>query len=441
MKFITWERGRILFYILFLALPLILWVSEGGDQLLFTNFYNVMTTLGKAVGIVGVAFFAGNLILSGRYTFIDWLFHGLDRSFLFHRRTGITAFILLTLHLVAMTLRNWQYSFQAVTDFLFNFSDAALNYGRIAYFGLVVLILITLYNQINLRLKYEVLKFLHSFMGLFLFFGGLHVFLIPSDVVSNLYLRWYILGIVTLALLSYLWRTVLKRWLIIRHKADVIAVNKLGDSVTEVVMKPQQGNIAFTPGQFMFWRFKQAGFPYEDHPFSITASAEEGMLRLSAKALGDFTSALPQLQPGAKAEIQGPFGGFTMDRVTQGKQIWIAGGIGITPFMSMARSLRDQGVTDQNITLFYSVKTQSELIYGKELEEIAQKVSGFNYVPWVAEQQGFITAEAIVKKMPIINTDIFICGPKPLLKALQKQFMDLDIPKSLLHFELFSLLR
>lgn len=434
-------RGHILFLILFVVMPLVLWLADQGVQLDFTDFYSAMTTIGKIAGLVGVCLFASNIFLSGRYACIDKLFGGLDRAYLFHRRIGISAFLLLTLHVLAMTIRNAQFSARAVFDFTFDFSDTTINYGRFGYYGLLVVIIITLF----VRLKYERLKRIHTFMGIFLFLGGLHVYFIPSDVAVNLPLRYYILGVVAIALLSYLWRTVLKQWLVPRIMADVVEVNKLGDSVTEVIVQPRDGNINFKAGQFNFWRFKQKNFPYEDHPFSITSSTEEGKLRMSAKALGDFTKILPTLSVGAVAEIQGPFGGFSIDRSDNTKQIWIAGGIGITPFMSMARTMRDtiekdSSLKDYNISLFYSVKNDAEMIYKQELEDIAKKVPGFKFFPWVAERDGYISGEVIVKKMKVIDADIFICGPKSLLSALSSQFKALGIPASRIHFELFKLL-
>ncbi len=442
MNVVIRERGRWFFYLLFGIIPLLLWISTQGSQILFTNYYAVLTTAGKIAGIIGICFFACNLILSGRYKFLDRLFGGLDRVYLFHRQTGIATFIILTVHYAAMTLREWQTSWRDVWVFMIDLSNMPINYGRLGYFALLIVIVITLY----VRLRYERLKFLHSFMGAFLFLGGLHAYLIPSDIAFNQYLRWYMLTVVVLSILSYLWRTVLRRLLLERIIADVTEVNRLGSSVTEVIMKPIGGkNTIFIPGQFIFVRFRQENFPYEDHPFSLTASSEEGRLRISAKELGDFTKVLSTLKPGAKAEIQGPYGGFSFLRSKKPRQIWIAGGIGITPFISMIRSLRDRINTEPelkryDITLFYSVKNTAELIYKDEFESFVKLHSNFKFKPWVAETQGYITAGKIKAAASIADAEIYICGPKPLLKALTGQFRDLGVPKSDIHFELFSLL-
>jgi len=430
---------QIAFYTILGFIPLILWLLGEGQQFIFRDYYSTLTTLGKIAGIVGICLFAGNLILSGRYQFFDWLFGGLDKLYLFHRRNGITAFIFLTTHFAAMTLRTLGESLAGFIAFLADVSYAPINFGKIGYYGFLVLIIITLF----VKLKYERLKFLHTFMGVFLFFGGLHVFFIPSDIASNIPLRLYILTLVAIALISWLWRTVLKLWLVPRIKAEVVEVNNLGGSVTEVVMKPNQ-KVNFIPGQFIFVRFKQSGFPFEDHPFSLTASTEEGRLRISAKAVGDFTKRLPELKPKSLAFIQGPFGGFSFTKSENKKQIWIAGGIGITPFMSMARTLRDRRgdptFDGYDIHLLHSGQTEQDLVYKKELEQITSLIPGFRFHPWVTERQGYISADSIEKIISANDREIYICGPKPMMMSLKAQFVARGVPKDHIDFELFKLL-
>ncbi len=105
MEFVNSYRGRIVFYLLLAAVPLLLWTLADGKQFVFTSYFSVLTTIAKVAGITGIMFFAGNLVLSGRYKFLDKLFGGLDRVYLFHRQTGIVTFVLLTIHLFAITFR------------------------------------------------------------------------------------------------------------------------------------------------------------------------------------------------------------------------------------------------------------------------------------------------------------------------------------------------
>jgi predicted ferric reductase len=445
--FLKNHRGRILFYLVFGLIPVCLLFLQLNTNSLFSSYYSSLTVLAKIAGVLGVCFFTGNLFLSGRYKIADRLFLGLDKVYLFHRQTGKLTFYLLTFHVLAMTFRLVQDSWHAVIVFLLDLTSPEaipVTFGKIAFCGLLIVIVITLFFR---KIKYERLKFIHTFMGVFLFFGGLHVYLIPSDISTNMYLRWYILTLVSLALVSYFVRTVFKEWLVKRIKADVIAVNALPGDVTEVVMKPHSGNISFHPGQFIFVKFKQENFPYEDHPFSLTASQYEGQFRISAKGVGDFTRKLSELKVGAVARIQGPFGSFSYDFVKNKKQIWVAGGIGITPFISMARSLHDRvrrnedmdNVT-RDISLFYSVQDEQYFVYKDELQKIAEEVPGLKVYFWNVKTSGFLTTDYISKTVSINGKDIFICGPKPLLILFNKNFRALDVPKHMIHFELFTLL-
>ncbi len=439
LKILKNKRGQILFYVLFVVIPLSLWTffSNLDTASLFSGYRTTALTIGKLMGITGICFFSGNLLLSGRYKLVDKLFGGLDKVYLFHRQTGKNTFYLLTVHMLAMTAAYSEPTFQSAIAFIFDYTNTPIVWGKLAYTGLLIIICITLF----VKIKYERLKFIHMFMGSFLILGGLHAYLIPSDIAFNMYLRWYILILVSIAILSYLIRTVFKKWLVRRLRAQVTAVNVLLGSVTEVIMKPENNKkVLFHPGQFIFVKFKQAGFPFEDHPFSLTASPEEGQLRISAKAIGDFTKQLPNLKPGAQALIQGPYGSFSYDFINNKDQVWIAGGIGVTPFMSMARTLRDRKHSDLKVTFYYSVQEEKDFTFKQELSEISQIMPNIKLINWNTKQQGFLSITEISKNISLPDKDIFICGPAGMMKAFTKQLSDMGIPKDQIHFELFRLL-
>ncbi len=438
-KFIS----KIIFYVVFGAIPFSLFIVWPGKQLEFESLFGFLFVAGKIAGIIGICFFSGNLILSGRYHFLDRWFEGLDQLYLFHRKTGVYTFSLLVFHVLAIASPNLQFSFAYFYRFIFNLKGFDLNYGRVAFFGMAIIVILTL--TLSGKIKYERLKRMHQFMGVFLFFGGLHAFFIPSDISENIYLRYYILTLVDMALASYVWRTVLRRWLIPYIICEVVEVNMLNATVTEIVLKPKNtSRVHFYPGQFIFIKFLQKKFPYEDHPFSLTASTEEGLLRISAKQIGDFTKILPKLKAGAIAKIQGPYGGFTFVKSKNKKQIWIAGGIGVTPFASMARTLRDKikngELLDYNITFIFSVQTANDFVYKDEFEKIAKENPNFSFIPWVAAENGYLNIDAIKKITEINNKEIFICGPKPMMFSIKKQFINAGIRASNIHFELFRLL-
>ncbi len=434
--------SQLIFLVIAGAIPLVLWMAWPGPQLIFGDVFFAVTTVGKAAGIAGLGFFSGNLILSGRYRVLDRWFGGLDNLYAFHRKTGVATLILLSVHALVMVLRPALLSWDAFLRSLTDFGDLGLNAGRLAYAGLLAIIAWTL--LLRRRLKYELVKRVHAVLGAFLFVGGLHAYLIGSDLAENYVLRAYALGLAGLATISYLARTLLRRWLVPRVICDVTGVRGLGGSVTEVVMRPRGARVAFLPGQFIFVRFRQPGFPAEEHPFSLTASPEEGILRISAKGIGDFTRALPTLKPGAVAEVHGPFGAFSFLSVPNPQQVWIAGGIGITPFLSMARTLRDRAddpaAAAVRATLWYSVRTASEFIFRQELEDIARQRPNFRLVPWVTAEQKYLTADVIRRDGGLDGQEFFICGPKPMMHSLRRQLRTAGVRREYIHLEEFRLL-
>jgi predicted ferric reductase len=176
----------------------------------------------------------------------------------------------------------------------------------------------------------------------------------------------------------------------------------------------------------------------EPHPFTISSAPSENNLRLTVKHLGDFTGELGALTAGAGARIEGPFGKFSFLEVAEKKQIWVAGGIGITPFLSMARSLNTY--TGYQIDLFYCVKTEAEAVFIDELKEVAGKSGQLRVIPFFSDKQGYISAEQIDKLSGLAGKEIFVCGPPALMKSLKEQFGKLNVPKASVHSEEFAIL-
>jgi ferredoxin-NADP reductase len=97
--------------------------------------------------------------------------------------------------------------------------------------------------------------------------------------------------------------------------------------------------VEFQAGQFVYATFHQSEIPREPHPFTIASAPGGDHLRIVVKRFGDFTSSMMSLRPGCAVWLEGPFGRFCLEGDPVNAQTWIAGGIGITPFLSWARSL------------------------------------------------------------------------------------------------------
>jgi predicted ferric reductase len=226
-------------------------------------------------------------------------------------------------------------------------------------------------------------------------------------------------------------------------------------------MVPEDQVLEHQPGQFLFVTFysdslqehfravelrsegasavvdiKPGAISHQAHPFSIASAPQDPELKIAVKALGDFTNAVRFLEEGAFARIEGPFGGFSYLNYANRKQVWIAGGIGITPLLSMARHLRSH---DYEIDFFYAMETGDQGYFLDELYEIADRYPRVRVVPIIKGKLGHLTAEDILgvsKNLP--EKEILICGPPPMMKALEDQFMAVGVPKSQIHYETFA---
>ncbi|MDO8668666.1 MAG: ferric reductase-like transmembrane domain-containing protein [Candidatus Buchananbacteria bacterium] len=410
--------------------PALLWLLSPSLLPRLGSLRAVMSDLGQLAGLIGMALFSFSLILSARFRFLDKYFKGLNNVYAKHSLIGQVAFVLLLFHPLLLLFKYAGGSFSGAMLFLSLSSNWPKNWGWLALVLMISLIVLTLY----LKPKYNIWKWTHKFLGLSFFFASLHVFLIPSDVSRYAPLRFYMLSLSFLALAVFAYRTLFGKYLIKKYKYTVSAVKSLNDNVLEVIMKPQGRKLDFNPGQFIFVSFLDSKVGQESHPFSISSGPSDGELKITAKVLGDYTEKLANLSPGTTAEVEGPFGFFSHKNSIYNNQIWIAGGIGITPFLSMAKSLLDN--SDYSIDLFYCLKNESESVYLDWLKNINPKlrVHLFCY-----DKSGYINIDIINNIAGSLSEkDIFICAPPVMIGSLKKQFIGRGIDKKLIHSEEFN---
>lgn len=212
-----------------------------------------------------------------------------------------------------------------------------------------------------------------------------------------------------------------------------------GNGTIEISMEPQQKPMQYDTGQFMYITVHEHGtIKKEEHPFSVTSNPQGTTLSFAAKGLGDFTQSLTSLKKGDRVTVEGSYGKFLFDIPNQ-RQLWIAGGIGVTPFLSKVRSLSNNSPLDA--ILYYIVSTEDEAAYLKELQNIQNKVSTFKVIPYFSKSQGRISAEVVAQTVKdFAARDIFLCGPIPMMQSLHSQFKALGIKSSQIHSEEFQLI-
>ena len=290
------------------------------------------------------------MLLSARPRSVETAFGGLDRMYKVHKYLGVASLLLFMVH------------FATVPDGGPEDEGGGVGLpvgelGLAAMAGFTLLIVVTL----NRKVPYHRWITTHRFMGLFYAAVGLHVAmaLYEGEAFAFLSAPGAFIALALLAgLVAFAWKQVVHPGRG-RHRFSLAEVNRL-ERATEVVLRPRDGMFAFEPGQFAFVTINAEGFR-EAHPFTISSGAGEGRLRFTMKVLGDYTRRVRDgLSVGADAAVEGPYGRFTPLRDSR-KQVWVAGGVGITPFMSALRTMAPG--CDRTVHLHYCVRTAQEALF------------------------------------------------------------------------------
>jgi predicted ferric reductase len=384
---------------------------------------------GEIIGSNNIILMACSLFLSTRPKWVEKYFGGLDKMYMTHRHTGTAAFLLIFVHVltVPITTTGWRLG----------------NYlAVVAFTGIVTIALITLAPRIPYlnRLAgndYEDWKKLKRWIGIFFiiaFFHSLTVNALDAKIAITWVMLFFIIGTV-----SYLYTEIFGRLFkkFLPYKVD--AVKHPNASSTEVTLRAKKEPIRKQrAGQFLFIRFPGDKELNESHPFTISSAPAEDVLRLTIKASGNFTRDLfARLKEGTDAIIEGAYGMFNY-KMGGPKQIWIAGGIGLTPFLSFVRDM--DGSLQHHVDLYYTVRHPEEAIFVDELEAAAAKNPSLNLHVRYSAKEGSLTIEDIVKNAGgnISGYDVYLCGPLPMMQAFEKKFMDLGLPKNNIHYEEFN---
>lgn len=415
------------------TVPAIFWATMAPLAGRFGNWQAALTSAGQLLALVGITLFAVSLILSGRFKFLEKYFRGLNRIYVNHHTIGGIAFILLMVHPLVLATRFVPTSTRFAAMFLIGAGNIILLFGVIALGIMTLLLILTFY----FRPKYHIWKWTHRFLGLAFVFAAAHVSFITSDVSRNLGLKIYILSLAAAALLTRLYRIIWRHSFVDKYIYTVGSVRAVGPTAVEIELAPAGKKMPYQSGQFAFFSFRDPKVGREEHPFSLASPPSGENIKIVAKVLGDFTARLKDLTPGTEVLVEGAYGDFNFRNFPAKKQVWIAGGIGITPFLGMARDL--EGGAGYEITLYYCAKTDDEMMYFDELKEISVKSNNFKVIGFCQSREGFISAEAIKNTSgDFSGKDFLLCGPPGMMTALRKQFVSLGVKSKNIHSEEFE---
>jgi predicted ferric reductase len=337
-----------------------------------------------------------------------------------HRRAAVVAVVLLIVHFVVVPK---SVEFHA---------GKPLGIAAIAF--ILVGVILSAAPPLKRIIPYHRWLPMHRLMGLFFAIAVAHALFAPTLLSQLIFIRAYVFAMAIVGVGAWLYRAFLYR-LVQRPLSCVVdRVQAKGTGILEILLRSSGKPLDYHPGQFAFVTFPKSG-SQEAHPFTISNGPSSKELRFTIKALGDYTSTLADtLEAGQPATVEGPFGHFTSHDIRGERQIWIAGGIGITPFLALCDELKP----DIKVDLYWSVKDASEAGYDQELRAHQEKNSTFYYHLWVSNEQGFLMGKNLGDKDDLSDCDVLICGPAGLRNTLIDQLREMGVSKRRVHFEEFS---
>lgn len=389
-----------------------------------------MYRLAQISALIGANLLFLQLVWAARFPWLERRV-GLDKLLRFHRWTGIIGYSLVLLHGSLMLIYFGQFGWDSLWAIL---STPYYLLGFLTLLYLTLIVGLTLLKG-YIHLPYHWWKRIHQCIYLGIIGGFIHSLMVGTDLASG-WLRWYWIGLITVAGIAFLYRRILIPFTAQSYR--VVDHQVIAKTVHHVTLEPSNDHkLLHQPGQFIFVQFQSQGITKEWHPFTVSSAPSAKQLTLSMKTSGDWTQTLDQLVIGSTAKIEGPYGRFSYACLPKDNldYVFVAGGIGITPLHSMITELLTQSSVKQ-ITLLYSARTAEDFAFKAEFDQLAAVHTNFKLV-YVT---GRIDQACLQKEVPtVLQQHYFICGPKPMMSAMVHCLRGLGVNKSQIHFEEFAL--
>ena len=372
-------------------------------------------------GLLSIALLSLVMLLATRPAWLETPLGGMDRVYRTHKWAGVLAISFAALHwLIEMSSdilkstigRQGRLPKEQFGGLLEPLRDLAKDMGEWAIYAMLAMLVITLWR----KFPYRAWRFLHRAMPVFYLMLAVHAALLaprdywvqPAGVMLAALLAAGVYGALR-SLLGGIGRA---------HETcgEIVAIEQPAPDITTVRCRLGCGWHGHRPGQFAFVTFD----PKEGaHPFTI-ASADHGdrVISFQIKALGDYTNNLAaHLRSGQAVRVEGPYGRFDVARCNpQARQIWIAGGIGVTPFLAWLEALQADPGKAPLADLHYCSRDQATDAFVRQLASLCATLPGIHLHIHGARQGAALQAASLGDAR---NSEIWFCGPKSLADALR----------------------
>jgi predicted ferric reductase len=440
---------------LYLLLPLI------PISLFFQALDNNLTSfilISRIAGIYAFVWYALQFIITARNRLIEW-FVAQDRRMTLHMLSAVGLLMIVFVH---TSFGNDKYANEiqaaaggtAETVFLWATLFSGLFFSN--YFIRFTPVLIPYRDKISavFKLTHERCLLFHYAMPAGMVILGFHILLIPGQGLTLF--KTCMVIIACSALSFFLYQKIILPKIMQKYPWTVAKVIQESNSVVSLHFDPPCGRkLKHHAGQFCYLRLLNSELSDQSHPFTISSGPEDERLSITVKHLGDFTDRLNKVTAKDLVCIDGAYGKFTYTRAPSHHcLIFIAGGIGITPMLSM---LKDLSIKDpkRKVILIWGARRETDLIRLKEIRKLSDQMGSFIFEPVLSRApqwkglKGHIDKTILLKvlnnhrcNMELSNHfpeyEFFICGPAPMANAVFQILKENKISTHRLHIERFT---
>lgn len=397
-----------------------------------------LVVAGRVAAMLATVLIMIQFVLGARLKPLDDAF-GLDRILKLHRVTGATAVTLAILHPILLYITP-HYVLGPVGNPIWK-----EGLGVLALLALLVIAVTSIWQKF-LNLSYEAWHRIHYLGFAVVVLVAAHSLAIGSDLQGG-WPMWVWVGMLVAYLLLFIWARMIRPRMIMARKWRVERVAPVSHDVWQLDLAPEgHRGIRQIPGQFGLLTIHRDDIRSERHPFTIASPPrEDGSVSFTIKESGDYTARIGETPVGAEAIIEAPYGQFCHLRHGGNRLLMIAGGVGITPMMSMLRYMAAHG-DRRPVTLIWGNRTEADILFPQELERLQEQldlrvVHVMSQQPDYEGETGYVDADVLGRALngEVAAADVYLCGPPLMMDLVEDALGELGVEGSRIHSERFEL--
>ncbi len=399
--------------------------------------YAIITSVSRTCALIGTYLALVGLVLVARVPWIESSV-GHDRLVTWHRKLGPYSLFLIGFHVLFVALgyagleriptvvEIWR----MITRFPWMLP---------AFVGFIFMMAagMTSYKKARAKMSYETWWTVHLYTYLAIALSFMHQVLTGPMFIGHPLNRffWNVLYLLVAGTLIT-WRFAIPVIRSLRLGLKVEQVVNEGPGVFSIIMKGRNvESLGAQGGQFFGWRFLTKGHWFISHPYSLSAAPTKKYLRVTVKDLGDHSGSVTFIKPGTRVFLEGPYGAFTAGRASKGHVTLIGGGVGITPI----RAIMEEFPPSVEVDVIFRASKKEDLVLKEELDYLAAERGARVHYLIGPRSEHPMDAKYIMRIVPTFrDSDVYICGPTPLVDAVREAARNVGIPKNRFHDEAFA---